>query len=56
MLQHSPRPLPSSTGDAGRPAVVVVRPSVLRLGLGARLAGAACLVAGIWIMIGWVLR
>ena len=56
MLQTSPRPLPSPlTDDAGRPATIVIRPSVLRLGLGARLAGAACLVSGIWLVIGWVL-
>jgi hypothetical protein len=46
----------SSPAAAGRPAVVAVRPSVLRLGLGARLAGAAAFVAGIWALIGWVLR
>jgi len=54
MLQHPLRPLPSA--DAGRPATVVIRPSVLRLGLGARLVGAACLLAGIWVLIGWVLQ
>lgn len=55
MLQHSPRPLPSALSDTGRLAIVVIRPSVLRLGLGVRLAGAACLVLGIWMVIGWVL-
>ncbi len=54
MLQHPLRPLPSP--EAGRPAVVAIRPSVLRLGLGARLARAACLLAGIWGLLGWVLR
>ena len=54
MLHHPLRPLPAA--DAGRPATVAIRPSVLRLGLGARLGGAACLIAGIWILIGWVLQ
>jgi hypothetical protein len=36
--------------------MVTIRPSVLRFGLGVRLAGAAGLIAGIWGLIGWVLR
>ncbi|WP_156886975.1 hypothetical protein [Pleomorphomonas oryzae] len=56
MPHDPPRPLPSPMADAGRSVIVVIRPSVLRLGLGARLVGAACLVLGIWIVIGWGLR
>ena len=56
MPPDSRRSLSSPAAEAGRPAVVAVRPSVLRLGLGARLAGAAAFVAGIWALIGWVLR
>ncbi len=55
MLQHLPHPLSSTPADTIRHAIVVIRPSMLRLGLGARLAGAAGLVAGIWGLIGWVL-
>lgn len=55
MLQNPPRPLPSPLSNAGRPAFVVIRPSVLRFGLGSRLAGAACFVCAIWVVIGWVL-
>lgn len=55
-MQQFSRPLPLSAPDAGRPAVVVIRPSILRLGLLARLAGTACLVLGIWVVIGWVLK
>ncbi|MBS1184184.1 MAG: hypothetical protein H6Q99_4064 [Proteobacteria bacterium] len=55
MPHNPPRPLPSALADASRPAFVVIRPSVLRFGLGLRLIGAACLVGAIWILIGWVL-
>lgn len=55
MLQNPPRPLPPPVADAGRPAFVVIRPSVLRFGLGLRLIGAACLVGAIWMLIAWVL-
>lgn len=56
MPQHSPHSSPSPSADAGRSVTVVIRPSVLRFGLAARLAGAGILVAGIWATIGWVLR
>lgn len=56
MLQHPLRHQPSSSADAGRLVTVAIRPSVLRLGLAARLAGAGVLVAAIWATIGWVLR
>lgn len=55
MPQHSLRSVSSVNSGIGRTAIVVIRPSMLRIGLGARLAGAACLVAGIWMLIGWVL-
>lgn len=55
MLQHSLRSPSVQNFEIGRAAIVVIRPSALRLGLGARLAGAACLVSAIWILIGWVL-
>ncbi len=54
MPQHPLRSL--SDQDVGRPAIVAIRPSVLRLGLAARLAGTAAAIAGIWALIGWVLR
>ncbi|PKR88220.1 hypothetical protein CXZ10_15595 [Pleomorphomonas diazotrophica] len=54
MPHHPPRH--SSASDAGRSAIVTIRPSVLRLGVVARLAGAGLFVAGIWALIGWVLR
>lgn len=54
MPHHPPRHL--SASDAGRSAIVTIRPSVLRLGVAARLAGAGLFVAGIWALIGWVLR
>ena len=56
MPPDSRHSLSSPAAEAGRPAAVAVRPSVLRLGLGGRLAGAAAFVAGIWALIGWVLR
>ena len=56
MPPDSLRSLSSPPGEAGHPAAVAVRPSVLRLGLVARLAGAAMFVVGIWTLIGWVLR
>lgn len=56
MLQHPLRSTSSSSADAGRSVTIVIRPSVLRLGLVARLAGAGVLVAGMWAMIGWVLQ
>jgi len=56
MSQTSLRPDAMPILEAGRPAVVVIRPSLLRLGLAARLSGAACFVAAIWILIVWVLR
>lgn len=49
---HSSRP----TVGAPRRVVVSIRPSLLRLGLPARLAGASILLAGVWAMIGWTLR
>lgn len=55
MLQQSPHTLPSVNSEIGRTAIVVIRPSALRLGLIARICGAGCLVAGIWALIGWVL-
>ena len=55
MPQHPLRPSPASP-TAARPITVGIRPSVLRLGLAARLVGAGILVAGIWATIGWVLR
>lgn len=56
MPHDPPRPLPSAMPEASRSVIVVIRPSVVRLGLAARLAGAACLVLGIWIVIGWGLK
>jgi hypothetical protein len=56
MTQHSLQSSPSSSTDAGRSVTVTIRPSVLRFGLVTRLAGAGILVAGIWAVIGWVLR
>lgn len=56
MQQHPSHHLPSAPADAGRSVSVAIRPSVLRLGLATRLAGAGILVAGIWATIGWVLR
>ncbi len=56
MPHDPPRPSPSQISDIGRSVIVVIRPSVVRLGLAARLAGAACLVLGIWIVIGWGLK
>ncbi len=56
-MPQIPLSLSRSSIPSGTTSVVVtIRPSVLRLGLGARLVGAACLVVGIWAVIGWVLR
>ncbi len=55
-MQHPSRPLPPMTSNPGRQTVVVIRPSILRLGLVARLAGAACVVSGIWVAISWVIK
>ncbi|WP_251729723.1 hypothetical protein [Pleomorphomonas sp. NRK KF1] len=56
MPQSSLRSRSSSSADPGRSVTIAIRPSVLRFGLAARLAGAGLLVAGIWTIIGWVLR
>lgn len=55
MLQHSPRSLSTTNSGIGRTAIVVIRPSALRVGLATRLVGTACLVSAIWVLIGWVL-
>lgn len=55
MLQHSSRPIAPPNGGVSRTAIVVIRPSALRLSLIARVAGAGCLVSGIWMLIAWVL-
>jgi len=56
MPQHAPHSSSPSPTDAGRSVTVAIRPSVLRFGLATRLVGAGVLVAGIWAVIGWVLR
>ncbi|MCM5557781.1 hypothetical protein [Pleomorphomonas sp. JP5] len=56
MLQHPLRSTPFPSADTGRSVIIAIRPSVLRFGLAARLAGAGILIAGIWATIGWVLR
>jgi hypothetical protein len=41
---------------ATRSMTITIRPSILRLGLKARLLGAALLLAAIWAMVGWTLQ
>lgn len=41
---------------ATRSMTITIRPSILRLGLKARLLGAAGLLAAIWAMVGWTLQ
>lgn len=39
-----------------RPVAVSIPPSVLRLGLPARLTAVAVVLGGIWALIGWTLK
>lgn len=41
---------------ATRTMTISIRPSILRLGLRARLLGAAVLLAAIWAMVGWTVQ
>lgn len=56
MPQHPLRSKSFPSADTGRSVTIAIRPSVLRFGLAARLAGAGIFIAGIWTTIGWVLR
>lgn len=56
MLEVSQRFVSSVPQAATRSITISIRPSILRLGIKARLFGAAVLLAAIWAMVGWTLQ
>lgn len=54
--EASPRFMSTTANAQARTVRISIPPSILRVGLTARLLGASLVVAAIWVMIGWTIR